>query len=109
MKLTDAETIDVDDVKIRKEYLHRLTLDDLIEKVCGTSKATDPTQCLEDSQERDYIHKEVAKLEFMLSLDGETNIKGSFIDKPGVVNKERLIYDIWYKRIATDILLYRER
>ena len=56
MKLTDADTIDADDVKIRKEYLHRLTLDDLIEKVCGTSKATDPTQCLENSQERDYIH-----------------------------------------------------
>ena len=45
----------------------------------------------------------------MLSPSGETNIKGSFIDKPGVVNRERLVYDIWYKRIMTDILLYRER
>jgi len=91
--------------------LHRLTLEDLIEKVCGTTSSSggDVESCLDDSDERDYIHSEVSKLEFMLSLDGETNIKGSFIDKPGVVNRERLIYDIWYKRVVTDILLFRER
>ena len=88
--------------------MHRLTLEDLIEKVCGSSSGAIES-CLDDSDERDYIHSEVSKLEFMLSLDGETNLKGSFIDKPGVVNRERLIYDIWYKRGVTDILLFRER
>ena len=65
--------------------------------------------------------REVAKLEDLIApyekaakiiYNSEvrtSNFKDSFIARNLERDGERLMYDIWYKRILTDILLYRER
>ena len=103
-------------VQTRKEYLHRQTLDTLFEMACqSTNTEETPTNsdyenCY-DASEQAYIRQEVAKLEDILSTDADnmSNIHDTFIAKEHVVNREVLVYDIWYKRILTDILLQRER
>ena len=115
-KVTDTWSREEGSLQERKEFLHRQTLEKLTELVCsGTDadeyeKKEDGDQCYSAS-EHEYIKGEVAKIEDMLKLDAsaETNLKGSFIDKEGVVDRKMLVYDIWYKRILADILLYRER
>ena len=96
----------------RKEYLHRQTLDSLFELACQSvaTAASDNEDCY-DASEQAYIRQEVAKLEDILSTDPDksSNIHDTFIAKEHVVNREVLVYDIWYKRILTDILLHRER
>ena len=77
--------------------------------VCNGEDQESEDWCYSES-EHAYIRGEVAKLEDMLLLDqGETNLRGSFLDKEGVVDRKKLVYDIWYKRILTDVLLFRER
>ena len=97
-------------VQTRKEYLHRQTLDTLFEMACQSVPTSDDKKCY-DASEQAYIRQEVAKLEDILSKepDKSSNIHDTFIAKEHVVNREVLVYDIWYKRILTDILLHRER
>ena len=53
---------------------------------------------------------EVAKIEDILQLGPENNLAGTFFNKDKIKpDREQLVYDIWYKRVVTDILLYRER
>ena len=111
LTLTDADTRSLDKASLadRKEFLHRQTLETLTDLVCQDD-STETGLCWQSAEEEAYVRSEVAKLEFMLSAQGETNIKGSFIEKAGIIDqRETLVYDIYYKRILTDILLYRER
>ena len=113
LEITDKESRETGSLEQRKQYLHRQTLDGLIELLCADdmdeNTPSDGDWCYSQS-EHVYIKAEVGKIEDMLRLDhGETNLRGSFIDKEGVVDRKKLVYDIWYKRILTDVLLYRER
>lgn len=109
LKLTDADTRDpiMADLQVRREFLHRQTIEKLFEIVCdGPSDTT----CFQHESEETYIRDEVAKLEYILKTDDKTpnNLLDTFIGKPGVVNRKELS-DTYYKRILTDILLKRER
>ena len=109
LKLTDADTRDpiMADLQVRREFLHRQTIQKLFEIVCdGPSDTT----CFQHESEETYIRDEVAKLEYILKTDDKTpnNLLDTFIGKPGVVNRKELS-DTYYKRILTDILLKRER
>jgi hypothetical protein len=56
------------------------------------------------------MQAEVVKIEDILTLSPESNLQGTFFNKAQVKeDRNQMIYDIWYKRVATDILLYRER
>ena len=58
------------------------------------------------------MRQEVVKIEDLLSIGTGSNMdtRGNFLEKPLIkADREVLIYDIWYKRLLTDILLFRER
>ena len=92
-------------MQVRKTFLHRQTIEWLIEKVCSSQTSE---SCWVSAEEEAYVRQEVAKLDFMLQEKGESNIRDTFIFKKGVVNWDHMS-DIWYKRILTDVLLKRER
>lgn len=88
--------------------MHRQTLEKLFALLCESS--FDSESCLADSDEQDFVVKEVAKIEAILSLENDNNLAFTFFNKDKIIpDREKLVYDIWYKRIITDILLYRER
>ena len=106
LKLTDGETAQMG-LQTRKAYLHRQTLDALIDRVCATSANSE--SCWQDLTEESYVKREVAKFEDIMSVEGETNLTIlSKLVRDGI-DREAIIHDIWYKRILTDVLLYRER
>ena len=80
----------------------------MIELLCESSP--DSESCLADSDEQAFLVLEVAKIEDILQLGPENNLAGTFFNKDKIKpDREQLVYDIWYKRVVTDILLYRER
>ena len=71
LKLTDADTRDpiMADLQVRREFLHRQTIEKLFEIVCdGPSDTT----CFQHESEETYIRDEVAKLEYILKTDDKT-------------------------------------
>ena len=108
LQITDAESRASHETQTRLEFLHRQTLDQLISLLCESS--TDNESCFNDPDEKEFMKREVVKIEDLLTIGPESNLQGTFFSKPQVKeDRKQMIYDIWYKRVVTDILLYRER
>ena len=71
----------------------------------------DNETCFASEEEEAYVRNEIVRLEYMLDnddLEPASNIRRTFAHKTHVVIREEL-WDVYYKRWATSILLKRER
>ena len=107
LKITDEESRASPDVQIRRDFLHRQTLDHLFSLLCESS--TDSESCLADKDEQSYLVAEVAKIESMLQLEEESVLRDSYFEREFIKpDRPHMVYDFWYIRTITNILLHRE-